>query len=394
MPNIVDAIVRVETFIISIPREVPYLGPLKEGEAINERGYLVRKGNRTIYPSTDMTLLVKVTGESGKVGWGECYGIVAPEATKAIIDDVLGPVIIGRDPGDAVVIHEDLYDLMRVRGFFGGFYLDALAGVDIALYDLTGKVLNVPISTLLGGRRHDTIPAYVSGLPRATIKERCDLALEWVSKGYKGIKFAAAVSDEGIIAEMAALREAVGPDIDLMVDLHWKFEAAEAIRLIRRLEAYNLYFAEAPVQPENLEGQARVANGIGVPLALGEELRTTYEFRPRFEARAMSIVQPEIGHTGITEFIQIGRMAQAFHMNTIPHASISIGIFMAASLQAASTLQNLPYHEYQHSIFDRNLAHTTGNMGCAQGAYLLPTGSGLGVEPTEEIFRYAVRRSI
>ncbi|GGF47811.1 enolase [Youhaiella tibetensis] len=394
MPNIVDAIVRVETFIISIPREVPYLGPLKEGEAINERGYLVRKGNRTIYPSTDMTLLVKVTGESGKVGWGECYGIVAPEATKAIIDDVLGPVIIGRDPADAVVIHEDLYDLMRVRGFFGGFYLDALAGVDIALYDLTGKVLNVPISTLLGGRRRDTIPAYVSGLPRATIKERCDLALEWVSKGYKGIKFAAAVSDEGIIAEMAALREAVGPDIDLMVDLHWKFEAAEAIRLIRRLEAYNLYFAEAPVQPENLEGQARVANGIGVPLALGEELRTTYEFRPRFEARAMSIVQPEIGHTGITEFIQIGRMAQAFHMNTIPHASISIGIFMAASLQAASTLQNLPYHEYQHSIFDRNLAHTTGNMGCAQGAYLLPTGSGLGVEPTEEIFRYAVRRSI
>lgn len=392
MPNIVDAIVRVETFIISIPREVPYLGPLKAGEAINERGYLVRKGNRTIYPSTDMTLLVKVTGESGKIGWGECYGIVAPEATKAIIDDVLGPVIIGRDPADAVIIHEDLYDLMRVRGFFGGFYLDALAGVDIALYDLTGKVLNVPVSTLLGGRRHDSIPAYVSGLPRATIKERCELALEWAGKGYKGIKFAAAVSDEGIVAEMAALREAVGPDIDLMVDLHWKFEAAEAIRLIRRLEAYNLYFAEAPVQPENLEGQVRVANGIGVPLALGEELRTVYEFRPRFEARAMSIVQPEIGHSGITEFVQIGRMAQAFHMNVIPHASISIGIFMAASLQAASTLQNVPYHEYQHSIFDRNLGHTSGDMGCANGAYLVPTGAGLGVEPHEDIFRYAIRR--
>ena len=392
MPNIVDAIVKVETFIISIPRDVPYLGPLKEGEAINERGYLVRKGNRTIYPSTDMTLLVKVTGESGKVGWGECYGIVAPEATKAIIDDVLGPVIIGRDPADAVVIHEDLYDLMRVRGFFGGYYLDALAGVDIALYDLTGKVLGVPVSTLLGGRRHDTIPAYVSGLPRATIKERCDLALEWTAKGYKGIKFAAAVSDEGIVAEMAALREAVGPDIDIMVDLHWKFEAAEAIRLIRRLEAHNLYFAEAPVQPENLEGQVRVAHGIGVPLALGEELRTTFEFRPRFEARAMSIVQPEIGHTGITEFVQIGRMAQAFHMNVIPHASISIGIFMAASLQAASTLQNVPYHEYQHSVFDRNLAYSSGDMGCTKGSYLVPTGAGLGVEPSEDIFRYAVRR--
>lgn len=392
MSNIVDAIVRVETFIISIPRDVPYLGPLKAGEAINERGYLVRKGNRTIYPSTDMTLLVKVTGESGKVGWGECYGIVAPEATKAIIDDVLGPVIIGRDPADAVVIHEDLYDLMRVRGFFGGFYLDALAGIDIGLYDLAGKVLGVPVSTLLGGRRHDTIPAYVSGLPRATIKERCDLALGWVAKGYKGIKFAAAVSDEGIVAEMAALREAVGPDIDIMVDLHWKFEVAEAIRIIRRLEAHNLYFAEAPVQPENLEGQARVAAGIGVPLALGEELRTTYEFRPRFEARAMSIVQPEIGHTGITEFMQIGRMAQAFHMNVIPHASISVGIFMAASLHSAAALQNVPYHEYQHSVFDRNLGYVTGDMGCSQGAYMVPTGAGLGVEPDEEIFRHAIRR--
>ena len=390
--NVVDAIVSVETFIISIPREVPYLGPLKEGEAINERGYLIRKGNRTIYPSTDMTLLIKVTGESGKVGWGECYGIVAPEATKAIIDDVLGPVIIGRDPGDAAVIHEDLYDLMRVRGFFGGYYLDALAGVDIALWDLAGKNLGVPVSTLLGGRRHDTIRAYVSGLPKATLKERCDLAAYWVGKGYKGIKFAAVVSEEDIVKEMAALREAVGPDIDLMVDLHWKFEAGEAIRIIRRLEPYNLYFAEAPVQPENLEGQARVAAGIGVPLALGEELRTTYEYRPRFEARAMSIVQPEMGHTGVTEFIRIGQMAQAFHMNIMPHASISVGIFMAASLQAASALQNVPYHEYQHSIFDRNLTYTKGDMASGEGTYVVPTGAGLGVEPKEEVFEFAIRR--
>ncbi|CDZ25489.1 mandelate racemase/muconate lactonizing enzyme family protein [Neorhizobium galegae] len=390
--NVVDAIVSVETFIISIPREVPYLGPLKEGEAINARGYLIRKGNRTIYPSTDMTLLIKVIGESGKVGWGECYGIVAPEATKAIIDDVLGPVIIGRDPGDAAVIHEDLYDLMRVRGFFGGYYLDALAGVDIALWDLTGKNLNVPVSTLLGGRRHDAIRAYVSGLPKATLKERCDLAAYWVGKGYKGIKFAAVVSEEDIVKEMAALREAVGPDIDLMVDLHWKFEAGEAIRIIRRLEPYNLYFAEAPVQPENLEGQARVAAGIGVPLALGEELRTVYEYRPRFEKRAMSIVQPEMGHTGITEFIRIGQMAQAFHMNIMPHASISVGIFMAASLQAASALQNVTYHEYQHSIFDRNLTYTNGDMASGEGTYVVPTGAGLGVEPKEEVFEFVIRR--
>jgi galactonate dehydratase len=385
-----DAIKKVETFIISIPRDVPYLGPLREGEKINEKGYLIRKGNRSIYPSSDMSMLIKITSESGKIGWGETYGIVAPHAVKAIIDDVLGPVMVGRNPAEPVVLHEDLYDLMRVRGFFGGYYVDSLAGVDIAVWDLYGKQMGLPVSALLGGRRHAALPAYVSGLPKATLKERCDLAVEWVRKGYKGIKFAAAVSDEGIIAEMAALREAVGPGIDLMVDLHWKFTSAEAIRLIRRLEAHNLYFAEAPCEPEDLEGQTLVARGIGCPLALGEELRTVFEYRPRFEKRTMTIIQPEMGHTGVTEFLHIGRLAHAFHVDTIPHASIGIGIFMAASLQATSALKRVPYHEYQHSIFDKNLKFVTGKMGCEKGHYILPEGPGLGVEPQSSVFDYVI----
>ncbi|MBL8654912.1 MAG: mandelate racemase/muconate lactonizing enzyme family protein [Alphaproteobacteria bacterium] len=385
-----DAIKKVETFIISIPRDVPYLGPLREGEKINEKGYLIRKGNRSIYPSSDMSMLIKITSESGKIGWGETYGIVAPHAVKAIIDDVLGPVMVGRNPAEPVVLHEDLYDLMRVRGFFGGYYVDSLAGVDIAVWDLYGKQMGLPVSALLGGRRHASLPAYVSGLPKATLKERCDLAVEWVRKGYKAIKFAAAVSDEGIVAEMAALREAVGPGIDLMVDLHWKFTSAEAIRLIRRLEAHNLYFAEAPCEPEDLEGQTIVARGIGCPLALGEELRTVFEYRPRFEKRTMTIIQPEMGHTGITEFLHIGRLAHAFHVDTIPHASIGIGIFMAASLQATSALKRVPYHEYQHSIFDKNLKFVTGKMGCEKGHYILPEGPGLGVEPHPSVFDYVI----
>lgn len=383
-----DAIAKVESFIISIPRDVPYLGPLREGERINEKGYVIRRGNRSIYPTSDMSVLVKVTSESGKVGWGETYGIVAPQAVISIIDEVLGPVLIGRDPGDPVVLHEDLYDLMRVRGFFGGYYVDSLAGIDIAIWDLYGKCLARPLSSLLGGTRHATIPAYVSGLPKATLRERCDLAAEWVGKGYKGIKFAAAMSDDGIVREMAALREAVGPEIDLMVDLHWKFTAGEAIRLIRRLEAHNLYFAEAPCEPEDIEGQELVARGIGTPLALGEEWRTTYEYRPRFERRCMSIIQPEMGHTGVTEFLHIGRMAHAFHVDTIPHASIGIGIFMAASLQATAALKRVPYHEYQHSIFDKNLRYVLGDMGCSDGFYRLPSGPGLGVEPHPDVFNH------
>jgi L-alanine-DL-glutamate epimerase-like enolase superfamily enzyme len=385
-----DAIAKVETFIVSIPRDVPYLGPLKEGESINAKGYLIRKGNRSIYPSTDMSVLVKVTGESGKVGWGETYGIVAPQAVKAIIDEVLGPAIVGRDPGDPVVIHEDLYDLMRVRGFFGGYYVDSLAGVDIAVWDLFGKNVDRPLASLLGGLRHPTMPAYVSGLPKATLKERCDLAVEWVAKGYRAIKFAAAVAEKDIVAEMAALREAVGADVHLMVDLHWKFTAGEAVRLIRQLEAYDLYFAEAPCEPEDMEGQAIVARGIGCPLALGEEWRTSFEYRPRFEARCMSIIQPEMGHTGVTEFLHIGRMAHAFHVDTIPHASIGIGIFQAASLHGAAALKRVPYHEYQHSIFDKNLKYVIGDMACQAGHYRVPTGAGLGVEPHPSVFDHVI----
>lgn len=383
-----DAITKVESFIISIPRDVPYLGPLRDGETINEKGYVIRKGNRSIYPTSDMSVLIKVTAESGKYGWGETYGIVAPQAVKAIIDEVLGPAMIGRDPGEPVVLHEDLYDLMRVRGFFGGYYVDSLAGVDIAVWDLFGKCVNQPLSSLLGGARHKTLRAYVSGLPKATLKERCDLAAAWVAKGYTGIKFAAAMSDDGIVREMAALREAVGPEIDLMVDLHWKFTAGEAIRIIRRLEAHNLYFAEAPCEPEDIDGQELVARGIGCPLALGEEWRTVFEYRPRFERRCMSIIQPEMGHTGVTEFLQIGRMAHAFHADTIPHASIGIGVFQAASLQATATLKRVPYHEYQHSIFDKNLKYVTGDMACTNGHYRLPSGPGIGVEPQPDVFNF------
>jgi L-alanine-DL-glutamate epimerase-like enolase superfamily enzyme len=379
---------RVETFIISIPRSSPYLGPLGSGEKVNERGYVIRKGNKAIYPSTDMSVLIKITASDGTVGWGETYGIVAPDAVTSIIDDVIGPVIRGRDPRDVTVIQEDLYDLMRVRGYFGGYFVDSIAGVDIALWDLMGKLLGQPVVKLLGGQRQLTIPAYVSGLPGSSMQERVALAQSFVAKGYAAIKYHAVVSIDGIVEEMRVLREALGPSIKLMVDLHWKFTAHEAVQLAQRLQAYNPYFIEAPCQPEDIEGQAHVSSSIGMPLALGEELRTVFEYRPRMERRAMSIVQPEMGHTGISQFMQIGRMANAFHMQVIPHASIGLGIFQAASLHAAAALPNCPMHEYQHSVFDRNLQYVKTDMKCVAGYYSLPAGAGLGIEPAESVWQY------
>jgi len=382
----IDRIEKVSAFIVEIPRDVPYLGPLRAGETINRRGYIVRQGNRTLYPTADRSVVLRIDTEGGLTGWGETYGIVAPEAVRAIIEDVVAPVLEGRDPCAPAVIHEDLYDLMRVRGFFGGFYLDSLAAVDIALWDLLGRRLGVPISTLLGGRRHERIEGYVSGLPRATLEERVAFAREWQGKGFRGFKFAAVVADDGAEAEIAALREGLGPNSEIMADLHWRHTAPEAIRLIRRLEPHRLFFAEAPCAPEDIEGIAEVARGVGVPVALGEELRTVFEWQPRIAARAFGIGQPEMGRTGITEFVRIGALCHASHIAVMPHATIGVGLFHAASLQASSTLQKLPWHEYQHSIFEPNLRLTqptgTQHMGCEAGFYALPDGPGLGVEPS------------
>lgn len=386
-----DTIESIQLFPLTIPRDTPYLGPLEQGVTVSQRGYFIRPGNQTVYSVDDHSLLIKLTTESGVVGWGESFGVIAPRVAAAIIEDIFTPLVIGRDPHDVVAIYEDIYNAMRVRGFFGGFYVDALAGVDIALWDLRGKLTGLPIHKLLGARRHTRIPAYVSGLPRATIGERAQLAREWMEKGFGAVKFAAAVADEGEAAEMRALRQAIGPTPKILADFHWRYTDQEAIRLITALEEYDLYVAEAPVQSEDLEGQARVVQAVKTPVAIGEELRTVYEYRPRFVARCMSVIQPEMAHMGITGFWEVCRMAQAFHCRVMPHATIGVGIAQAASLQVAAALYNLDMHEYQHSIFDRNLRFVTGTMRCEAGYFYLPEGVGLGVEPRDEVFAYETR---
>jgi len=385
----VSIIVRsLEAFAVSLPRDVPYLGPLGPGESVNAKGYIVRRGNRTIYPVTDMSVLVRVTAADGTIGWGETYGIVAPQAVLAILREVMIPIVEGRDPRDAPAIYDELYDLMRVRGASGGFYGDALAAIDIALWDLAAKLAGVPLVQALGGARTTRIPAYVSGLPKATLAERVELAREWIARGYRGLKYAAAVSREGVAAEMHALRDALGPDVDLMADLHWKYTADEALELARSIASTHPYFIEAPCAPEDIDGLAEVAVHAGIPVAAGEEWRNVHEVRLRLTRAPLAIVQPEMAHTGVSQFVAIARLAQAHGAQVIPHATIGVGIFMAASLHAAATLPNCPYHEYQPSVFDRNLAHVDTAMRCNAGFYELPAGRGLGIEPRDSLWRY------
>ncbi len=382
---------KVQAFPIRIPRDTPYLGKLEEGVITTDTGYFVRPGNRSVYSIHDQSLLVKITTDDGVVGWGECVAFVAPQANAAIINEVVGPLLIGRDVTGPAVIYHDLYDMMRVRGFFGGYYHDSIAAVDIAVWDAFGKTVGQPLCNLLGGRRHDTLPAYVSGLPKPTLDERVALAKAWQSKGFNAFKFASAVSHEGTADEMAALRQGLGDKADILCDMHWKHTAPEAIRLIDAMDRHNLCVAEAPCRPEDIEGQAKVAAAIRCPVGIGEELRTTYEYLPRFERRAIGVIQPEMGRTGITSFMEICALAKAFGCMVMPHASIGIGIFQAASLHASLPLPHLVYHEYQHSIFDKNLRFVTGDMRCQAGRFHVPTGAGLGVEPNEEALACVIR---
>jgi 2-haloalkanoic acid dehalogenase type II len=243
-----DTITSVESFALKIPRDEPYLGPLEEGNIPNETGCFVRPRNKTIYSIYDHGVIVKVTTESGVVGWGECVAVVTPRTVTTIIDELLGPLVVGRDPHDVVAIYEDHYDAMRVRGFFGGFYHDAIAAIDIALWDVRGKLTDLPLSKLLGAQRTDRLPVYVSGLPGATREQRAALGKSWVEKGFTAVKFAAAVSDEGEEVEMIAVREAVGPQTQILVDLHWRstiIREATRIGKERSIESDWVAFADA-----------------------------------------------------------------------------------------------------------------------------------------------------
>jgi L-alanine-DL-glutamate epimerase-like enolase superfamily enzyme len=382
-------VVAIDTFIVTVPRDTPYLGPLAPDEAANTRGYVVRRGNGTIYPTMDRSIVVRVRTDDGLIGWGETYGICAPRATCEIINDLLAPVAMGADPDDVEAVWDSLYGLMRVRGCVGGFHVDAIAGIDIALWDLRARAAGLPLRDLIGTTIHATVPGYVSGLPAATLRERVALATALHREGHRSFKIAAAVSREGIVEEVAELRRALGDEVELLIDLHWKFSAGEALALAEALAPYRPGFIEAPVKPEDHAGLARVGRESVVPVAAGEEWYTAYEVANRLAAGPLAFLQPEMGHTGITQFRRIAALATTHGARIAPHATIGTGIFLAASLHVSSTLPGLWKHEWQHTVLRHRPALLEGDMRYDRGGYVLPQGVGLGIAPGAAFWKHA-----
>jgi len=379
-----DRVRWIDVFSLTTERDVPYLGSLRQGECPNDRGYFVRTGNGTVYPTFDRSVLVRIETDAGVVGWGETYGLVAPGAIAEIINDLLEGFVIGRDPSNPVAIYDSLYGLMRVRGYTGGFYHDALAAIDIALWDIAGRMAGKGVGELIGETEQRTIPAYFSGLPESSAVKRAELALEWLSRGFDSFKFAAPVADDGVVTEFHVLRGVLGEEARIAADLHWAHTAESALHLANASNAANPWFIEAPLATEDISGLAEIVTSSPVPVAVGEEWRTVFDMQHRTERCNLQIVQPEMGHTGITSFIRICELASQKGIEVIPHATIGSGIFLAASLKASSAMGCVSAHEYQNSIFEPNRRLVQGEMDCSRGAYTVPAGAGIGVEPSGE----------
>ena len=363
---------RVDVFPLSLPRP--------DG---GERVYRTRPPWLSIYGSRRESLVIRIVADDGTVGWGEALAPVAPEVPARIIEQLFRPVLVGADPLPVRPTIDRLRDLMRERGHLGGHQGDALAAVDIALWDLAGKLIGQPVAQLLGGAYRDVVPTYVSGLPGKDDAERVAQAREWVARGTTRIKVGLGYGVKADIATVEALR-AVDDDLRVAVDVHGVYDVGDALRLGRALDALDAWFFEIPVAFEDVAGHAALAAKLDLPIALGENLRHRYEFRPFVEARAIGLLQPDIGRTGITEGLAIAQYAESHHLGVAPHHSAGLGIAVAAGLHVSAAAGNLVALEYHPTLFaEANRILATPLEPTATGM-ALPSGPGLGVDVDAE----------
>lgn len=378
---------RIDCFPLKITTPQAYLG----GEVkASDSDYYYRAEYRCVYSRKMETCLVKITTDSGHVGWGEALAPVVPQVIAELITQLFAPLLTGQSPFASQVLNARMYDAMRDRGHITGYHIDALAAVDIALWDLKGQILDQPVYQLLGGAFREQIPCYVSGLPEPDLPARCALALRWQQKGFNAIKLALGYGVQQDIENVRAIRDALGPHASLFLDAHWNYSVAQAAELANALHPLGVGFLEAPLLPEDIAGHRELRAKSPLPIALGETERTRYQFKPFIEQRAMDIVQPDVGRTGITELMHIASLAQTWNLQVAPHLSVGLGPCIAASIHVAAALPNLFMLEYQPPVFELANQLLDTPLVCEAGHYTLPQGAGLGIAINEARVRESV----
>lgn len=356
---------------------------------------------RFIYTNTFNCVIVRLTTDDGLVGYGEAKAPVATEATQQMIESLLLPIVMGADPRDTTVLWESMYAGMRVRGHEAGFYLEAIAGVDIALWDLAGKAAELPIHKLLGGAFRDTVRVYASGLPGLDIHASDEAYASLLEEaknvkaaGFSGLKMAIGRGIQGDMKTIRMLREGLGDDFTIYVDAGGAYDRAQAMRLGKFLEEIGVGWFEMPIAPEDLDGHAELARNLAVPIAL-DALQTRYKTMELIRRGSSDIIQPDISRSGgITECKRIAELADAFNLAYAPHISIGSMIQFAASAQLACAMPNLLISEHWIGIDDNPLGNAILKepMKVENSYITVPGGPGLGVEVNEEaLFKWVAK---
>ncbi|MDB5789360.1 mandelate racemase/muconate lactonizing enzyme family protein [Caballeronia mineralivorans] len=325
------------------------------------------------------SLIVKITSDTGVVGWGESFGFTAIPAVKVVIDSILAPEMIGRD---ATQLEKQMLDLQKKFHIFGrsGAFIYGLSAIDIALWDIAGKVARQPVYQLLGGSDTVSLPAYASlirysdpGLVRKNVRRALD-------SGFRHLKL-----HEIDIDCVRAAREAAGDDVEIMLDVNCPWSVREALDMTERLRSLKLRWLEEPVwPPENYSGLAQVRQQGGIPVAAGENASTLMDFQHLLEAKAVDFIQPSSAKMGgLTELRKVFVLANAHNVTVMVHTFYD-GPGLLANVHASAALGG-PGAMVEWRYFDLEAQLYGDAIIPKNGAIAVPQDPGLGLEPDADV---------
>jgi galactonate dehydratase len=322
-------------------------------------------------------LFVKIHTDEGVTGIGECSGW--PRVIQTAVQD-LKSILVGEDPTHIERLWQKMMSAIMGHGMTGTVGAGAMTGIDMALWDIKGKALNTPVWNLLGGKIRDKIRIYAHA-------NAPEVALDLKRRGISAIK-CGGVSDP--VRKVATLREAIGDEMDLMIDLHgppW-LTPADAAQVARALEPYRLMFVEDPIAPENLDGFRRIRDAANVTLAAGERMATVYGLRDLIEKDLVDIVQPDTGRAGgITQMKKIAAMAEAHHIMMAPHSGSLGPVAEYAALHVMAAIPNALILERIEDDWAGRAQTVVPHPVQENGFLKVPDAPGLGVDIDEEFVK-------
>ena len=335
-------------------------------------------------------IFVKIQTDAGITGWGEAYSQADRDLQVETHITQLARYLEGRDPFHIRhfmhVAHEDFATKRSAMDFHC-----ALSGIEIAMWDIVGQALEQPVYNLLGGPVRPRVRLYANGWSGGaeSPEDYANAAVRTVKRGFSALKFDpfsgpwTEYPDFGRLEEavsvVAAIREAVGPRVDLLVEVHRRLAPMNAIRVAKMIEKYNPYWFEEPCPPDNIPAIKEVKDNTTIPVVTGEALYTRNGFREVFDLRAADIINPDICNTGgILELTQIAAMAQPYYIGVSPHGWNSTGIGAAAAVHASATMPNFLIYEYMVHAEDVSRDITTDYNEPVGGYLELPKTPGLG----------------